>query len=169
MQELSRLERELESTDVKNKKLIHKATDWYFSPKNFERSGKIYEGLGIKPFKKAIVYVGKALQYPFNRLIGREGLAQPNWPNNYQLWDSSREGLEKFDIATKISETFHLFLGALISTDVMSNISGGNVKDAAITGAAFLGNIYCVMLQRYNRIRLNNAIERMEQKNTHRL
>ena len=55
MGEPSELERQLNSTELDNRSILQKAKDWYFAPKSFERSGKLYETLGIRLFKKYLL------------------------------------------------------------------------------------------------------------------
>ena len=43
------------STKLDNRGFIEKVTDLYFRPKSFERSGKIYEAIGIRSVKRLIV------------------------------------------------------------------------------------------------------------------
>ncbi len=38
-----------------DRSFIEKSTDWYFAPKSFERSGKLYKALGVRQFKKLVI------------------------------------------------------------------------------------------------------------------
>lgn len=153
--QISDLEKELyqeslEETD--NRGFLNRMTDWYFRPKSFERSGKLYETLGIKRVKKVCDLIGK--------LVGEN----PTIPNNYRLWDKTKEGLKKFDYKTRMTEALHTFFGASSAT-----LGAGEVMDGDVGGSIFMGvvlgvNVYASMLQRYNRARLHNVIDRMEEK-----
>ena len=52
--QISDLERELYQEEVSepdNRRFLDGMTDWYFRPKSFERSGKLYEALGVRGIK----------------------------------------------------------------------------------------------------------------------
>ena len=51
---VSDLEDRLDS-ETNGKSFIEKSTDWYFAPKSFERSGRLYEMLGVKLFRKVLM------------------------------------------------------------------------------------------------------------------
>jgi len=141
-----------ETLKTRNPGFLNKMASWYFKPKSFERNGKLYELFGIKIFKKGVVKIGK-------KVAGNEKV---NHANNYYLWDSSQEGLEAFDYKTRRNESIHLtwaaYSGILASTEFMAN----NLGSCEFQTGLIILNLYCVMLQRYNRARLHNAIDRIE-------
>jgi hypothetical protein len=121
----------------------------YFSPKPFEKNGKIYEYLGIKQFKKALMgSAGKLLRAKkpdaFNYFIGQK---------------ISTERLEIFAAATLLNESVHVMgqvgLGGLLLID----FAYGNYGLAAASGIVSIPNLYLIALQRYNRERILNVLD----------
>lgn len=98
--ETSDLERELyaespEGTDVtKGKSFWQKLSDLYFQPKSFERSGKLYEALGVKWFRK---YCPNGGSFWTKR-------GQPS-----MVKGGTKENLESFMGLTKYLEAIHAF------------------------------------------------------------
>ncbi len=81
------------SLKISKRKTLDKMTDWYFTPKSFERwgSGRIYEFLGMHYFKKLCAE-------NYRKLVKKEfGSHRAYFKNNYLIWDFSKEGLKKFD------------------------------------------------------------------------
>jgi hypothetical protein len=155
--QISVLERELYQENVSepdNRRFLDRMTDWYFRPKSFERSGKFYEALGTKKFKRLVAGIGK-------KIVGDRKL---DTPNNYFIWDTTSDGLKKFDYKTRMNEAIHLFWGACSGVVAANDF----LKEKPILGGITCGlavlNAYCVMTQRYNRARLHNVIDRIEEK-----
>lgn len=121
---------------------ITKLSDWYFAPKSFERSGKVYEKLGIRKFHKLyLATYGKFL----SNISG-----QKNWLNPYSI-----EELKNCQKSRNFDETAHI-LGSLIMAGITtSDIITGDYQDVlreVITNTII--NVYPIMMQRYNRNRL---------------
>jgi len=130
---------------------LESMTDWYFRPHDFE-SSELYESLGILPIKKVTDWIGKG----FGERV--------NFRNHYRLWDETIQGLKEFDYKTRISEALHLVgVGISLSYGVHAVIKE-DLAWSIIDGLFLVANTYLVMLQRYNRGRLYDVIERMEQK-----
>ena len=110
--------------------------DFYFTPKFFEKSGRIYELLGVRIFKKFLpTYGDYMLRLTGIRLI-----------NN-----GSTETLKDYETATKIFEMIHLVFCLLyicFSVSILLNL---------------MINIYPIMVQRYNRARIYKILRKREQ------
>ena len=130
---------------MKTKSLIHNATDWYFEPKEFEKSGKLYERLGVKKFKDFLI--------------------KRNDQSKYYLSEDKGRALRGYKKKTRQFETVHLVGTALFAG--LSPITLAFETDVEkisylglITGANILCNIYPIMLQRYNRNRLVKSMDK---------
>ncbi len=91
--EVSDLEDRLYS-EIDERSFIEKSTDWYFRPKSFERSSKLYEALGVRGIKKVCDWIGKLIY------------ENPTTPNNYRIWDRSAEGLKAYERETRLMKVF---------------------------------------------------------------
>jgi len=147
--ELSKLERELNSTELDERNIWQKGAYWYFKPRSFERKGTIYELLGVKKFKKAYVdFINK--RFNMRILSGR---------NEKSLRDCIG--------STKRYEGIHVIGNAVMTPMIIAPLLSGDYKFVAVAGAInTLVNIYPIMLQRYNRSRLYNTLEKVEGKKT---
>ncbi|MEK6969115.1 MAG: hypothetical protein AABW48_01675 [Nanoarchaeota archaeon] len=156
----SDLERQLTSVDKvpeKKESFWHKAgdialyvSDLYFKPKSFEQSGKVYEALGVKRFKKFMFngdYMAALVRKadPDYKLINSWGSAG--------LWEQ----------VTRLFESIHVGFGGVILFDTIDCLADGDYKRAAV-GAAIntVVNIYPIMLQRYNRARIYKVLGRKQ-------
>ena len=122
--------------------------DLYFKPKSFERSGRVYEALGVRKFKK----------FMFNGDYMNALLRKSN-PNHKLIGDkSSIMGWEMF---TRIYEGFHVGVGSLMLSGMINRLADSDYKSVAVNAAinAFV-NIYPIMLQRYNRARIYKVLDR---------
>ena len=152
MEELSGLERELESVDLDSRSLGEKVKDWYFKPKGVERwkNGRIYEWLGVKKFKKLVVYSGHK--------VGKDN----TYENNYFIWDRSPEGLKAYEKKTRFNEAVHLIPTAFCTLAAISMYAIGETDLGIFPTALAVLNSYPIILQRYNRVRIENVLDRME-------
>lgn len=138
----------------KGPSLLDIMTDWYFKPRFFERSGKLYEALGVKLVKKACVRLGKLLCED-----------KVDWPNNYFIWDHSKEGLKKFDYYTRLNESIHFLPALTFTCKTLIYLSQKDIGTAAfVTGLNLISGVGPLMLQRYNRARLYNLIDKMKER-----
>ncbi|MBI2547225.1 MAG: hypothetical protein HYW23_02150 [Candidatus Aenigmarchaeota archaeon] len=158
--ELSDLERQLFSeTDVSSEKesiwqkagdMARYVSDFYFKPKSFERSGKVYEALGVRKFKKIMFngdYMNALLRKynPNHKLIRNEGSAK-SW-----------------EMFTRIYEGIHVGFGSLMLSGMVDRLANGDYDGAAIIAAInTVVNIYPIMLQRYNRARIYKVLDRKQ-------
>ena len=115
---------------------------WYFTPKPFEKDGKVYEQLGIKPLEKLVVMIGTH----FNS-------------TPYFLKDFSISSLTHYEMNTRFFESTHLKgFGALVVAAVIVSPLTREGAAIAIAGAGM--NLALVALQRYNRSRIYSIYDR---------
>lgn len=117
--------------------------NWYYLHKDFEMSGRIYELIGVLLLRK---------------LLRREPIhiLAPKIQHSGQ-----RESLPVLESEMRIAETIHVY--SFVSTFLLFGFSLFNVwlKSAAwLMLFNILLNIYPVILQRYNRVRLKILIEK---------
>lgn len=131
-------------------------TDAWFDPKSFE-SQKVYEDSGVKLVKKYMPISGNLAA----RLVWKKLGSEP-WAKQGDI-----RSLKRMELFTRIFETTHLVsfgLGMALASEQFANhnLAGG----MAYTVINSFMNVYPIMLQRYNRIRLYRAINRMEGRNS---
>ncbi len=155
------------------KNLAIAAAEWYFKPKSFEKSGKIYERLGVRKLKKGVTNIGKFAYTAVGNIVCRkldkkerkktieEAFKATKRPNNYWLWDKSSKGLKSYEKYTRFNEVFHVFGGAFTVANGLYFHSHGNEAMVIFASSAVIAQAYLVMTQRYNRNRLLNVQERM--------
>jgi hypothetical protein len=145
----------LEQTIWNKKSFIGKAAEWYFKPKSFEKSGKIYEILGVKSFKKLPICLAK--------LVYKKNVTKHR--NTYFIGkDKSPAALKKYEIEARINEMFHTPSAIVASYVFMRELSQGDYCFAIASFGVLAFNTYCSMLQRYNRARIYNILEKKEAK-----
>lgn len=129
---------------------MHNLTEWYFKPNSIERwrKGEIYKQLGILFFMKLTRYIGE--------VRGKDKKSE----NNYFIWDRSTKGLKSFEKKTRSNEVTHLMptLLCLIGSIEIWSREGGHKTIFIIVVILFLANFYALMLQRYNRVRLQSIL-----------
>lgn len=147
--------------ESEEKGLFRKVTDIYFKPKSFEkwRNGKIYEFIGIKPFKKFVLWTTDKIPPRRKRKNELKG-------SNYYIGkDISQKSLKKFEKKTRYNEFVHgggagfmiYQAGGLLKADILE------IKLIGIfVGSLILASVYLVCLQRYHRTRVHNVLERKE-------
>jgi hypothetical protein len=115
---------------------------WWFRPKAFEKEGEFYQWVGVPIFKRL-----------FMATVGRVG--------DYSLKGRGITALEDSERWTRVFETYHLIFGAIITgTAAWLFLVRGHVSLELIIAGCVL-NLYLVLLQRYNRVRLLRATARM--------
>lgn len=117
----------------------------YYDIKAFELTGKIYENLGIRLFK---------------RLVRRGPLSIFSSTLRFQK-DRTLSVLQYLDIEMRKAETGHMFIFLIMLLIVSYALLSGRL-DAAIwiLGFNVIINGYPIMLQRYNRIKIQKLIQR---------
>ncbi len=132
--------------------LISRVADNYFRPRKFEESGRFYEMSGIRFFKKWLPTTGNMVNKHFWKRIGRD----------QGIHTMSPDKLRNREANTRVLETMHLGMFALYGS-ILAVDAGTDPKGIAINVGFNLGtNVYPIMLQRYNRVRLNRVIKRAE-------
>ncbi|MES2761082.1 MAG: hypothetical protein V4677_02705 [Bacteroidota bacterium] len=118
-------------------------TSPYYKEKNWEKTGKIYEYLGINVFRKLLV------------LIGWEKLNKKANPVN-----KNQESLTHLEYRTKQSEFGHLLVFVIVlGFNIVVIFNFGLTESVWLLVLNILLNVYPILLQRYNRPRLNRAIK----------
>ncbi|MBU0759066.1 MAG: hypothetical protein KKC66_03395 [Candidatus Omnitrophica bacterium] len=142
----------LASTTTKKKiSLIPKVADLYFRPKSFERSGRVYEVLGIRLFQKVF-------RLSFGNLYKLLGVKE-------FINGNINESLKNLETGTRIWESIHIpfvviyFYGFYIffNRDMPLWAVGSIIANICM-------NIYPIMLQRYNRARIYKILAQRESK-----
>lgn len=140
---------------------LRRLWDGYFETKSIEKGGLLYRCLGVHLFKAALMgTVGRL--HKWMRDSSGEG-------NNYCLGGHSVEDLKKMEGQTRMNEAIHA--GAILVTNlpfIALSLLGGPAAGPIIWGTLAL-NAYCIMLQRYNRDRLERTIERAESRPSQRI
>lgn len=151
--EVSKREIASEQSSSDKRRLLERIADAYFEPKKFERNPKFYERLGVKFFKKYMPTSGDFVR----RRRGAEPL----------ITDSS--SLKKWEETTKQIEGLHLRFAGVMTGMTAGLVLLGKPEIAGFAGGLnVLLNGYPIMLQRYNRARIYNVLERLKAvKNKH--
>ncbi len=111
--------------------------------------GKLYEFLGIKPFKKIALELRLRTYYkkPKN--------------SNYFLSGNSFDNLADFERMTRINEEIHT-LGTLLGVLAIYYMDDRLSISGAIIYASTAVNFYAAMLQRYNRARIYTIMDKLK-------
>jgi hypothetical protein len=117
-------------------------TSSYYKEKGWEQRGKIYEHLGINFFRKLLVWIG------WERIIRKSNPIEKN-----------TKALVNLHYQTKKSELDHLIiLLIVIGFNVFVAFKFGLLKSIWLLLLNVLLNLYPIFLQRYNRPRIERAI-----------
>ena len=129
---------------------LRKFLRWYFYPKNFEQWNKstIYRYLGV-PFFGRVIPTGGLF---FRLFTGKKMKA-------YVLQKQNITSVRKYFFQTCVFEALHLIVFLILSVVVIMCFCLGK-NSLAISGTVgnLLVNVYPIMLQRYNRIRILNLL-----------
>lgn len=113
--------------------------DWYFEPKSFEKSGKLYEILGVKIFQKL--------------LFGLKEI--------YSL--DAAGGILPFEKSTRVLEAIHIVEGSIVAVITAGCIAFKILPASLGISINIIANIYPIMLQRYNRARVYGILEKKQE------
>lgn len=113
---------------------------------------KIYEALGVKYFKKFVLLIGYFITRRKKVLDGNG--------SNYFLEDGTVDGMKEY-IGDLMSNARGHAIAFLVNI-VAASIGTISTTSIIIISVANIINLYCVMLQRYNYIRVSRAIKRKE-------
>lgn len=123
-------------------------TSTYFAPRAFEKEGRVYRWFGVQYFPLLL------------RVIGSEQMRRQAAPIR-----KDESSLTQFSRRTKMSETSHgcvALMVAVLSIYVATAYSIDQSKWLMATNIVF--NVYPVMLQRYNRPRVERILRAMVNK-----
>lgn len=154
--EYSQLERDVSTASKDDKNLFKKVADAYFKPKSFERSGKLYENLGVR-------YIKKAIMGTIGKVFRKRGLDKN--ASTYFLGNSSDlDSLREYEKGTRINELVHVpqMIGSAVG--LARSISEDNYVAAAVLGTFLVLNASSTMLQRYNRAKVEKIVQHKEAK-----
>ena len=117
-------------------------TSPYYEEKKWEARGKIYEFLGINFFRKLLVWIG------WERLNKKSNPIEKN-----------TKALMHLQYRTKQSELGHIIiLFIVLGFNIFVAFEFGILESLWLLTLNILLNLYPIFLQRYNRPRLNRAI-----------
>ncbi|MFW0716574.1 hypothetical protein [Pedobacter sp. N23S346] len=117
-------------------------TSSYFNEKAWERRGKIYESFGVNFFRKLLVWTG------WEKLIRKANPIERN-----------TKALMHLHYQTKQSELGHLILLIIVfGFNVFVALKFGMLKSLSLLILNILFHLYPILLQRYNRPRIERAI-----------
>lgn len=122
---------------------------------------KIYESLGIKRFKKLVLEIGYRSIRLFDRSLTREKYYKSS--SNYRMKKGNGlDDLRKFKKMLFLNGGIHSL--ALIHNVVMmvEAISLGSFWGLALVGCYSVINGYCILLQRYNYLRIERVLKKGE-------
>lgn len=122
---------------------------------------KIYETIGIKKFKKIIFKIRDAIYNTFHKKESKE-------ENNKNLYEKQSnyvigkkmnlENIINYKTKIKFNTTIHLLALIALIEPLIMNLNILNITLLTI-------NMYCIILQRYNTIRINELIIKLEERN----
>ncbi|MBW8684766.1 glycosyl-4,4'-diaponeurosporenoate acyltransferase CrtO family protein [Chitinophaga rhizophila] len=117
-------------------------TSPYYNAKQWERGGKVYEALGVNVFRKLLV------------LVGWEKLNKKSNPV-----EKGAEALAKLHNQTKKSELGHIIILFIVAGfNVFVAFRFGVLHSMWLLVLNILFNFYPIVLQRYNRPRIQRAL-----------
>ncbi|GAA4299173.1 hypothetical protein GCM10023183_08110 [Nibribacter koreensis] len=114
----------------------------YYREKKWERNGKLYENLGINFFRKVLVWIGW-------EKLNKKSNPVKNDPQDLNL----------LEYRTKQSELGHLIiLFVVFGFSLFVAIEYGAKEAIWLIALNIILNLYPILLQRYNRPRIQKAI-----------
>lgn len=126
---------------------------------------KIYEALGIKTFRKMAFGLYKMVAFPFTIFMSKEERKDfYNMPNNYNMKKGhGLQDLRDFKKWLLVNACIHIWVLYNCMPAFLNVVSGTASLSTTIFNLSAVGiNCYCIMLQRYNHIRINQVIKKME-------
>jgi hypothetical protein len=132
------------------------AFDFYFLPKRFERRGLVYKILGVEIFRLVILAtVGNFVL----ALRKRQALYSYFVTNSLSI-----KSVRRTEAWSRFNEVVHLALIFITFFIGRTIYLKGYKAGAVLLGAVVVLNIYLVMLQRYNRVRLVKMMGLLERR-----
>ena len=140
------------------KSFCKKVNQYYFDPFWFEKGNHIYKALGVGLFRYAPLHL-----FGRGRLRDRKEGKSVRTSNYFIGTSVSKEAIKKFENWTYYNEKVHLYGVLMGLLPIMPAIDAFAQKDYG-TGAFYsfglVLNSYCVMLQRYNRVKIHELREK---------
>ncbi len=131
--------------------------------KNIEM--RLYELLGIKAFRKMAFKLRDILAYPLTFKMSKEEKYNflYNTASNYNIGKvKNLESVKKFKKQLIINTCIHIWALKFCLPDFIKDISNLNFSPLTLVYFTCIGvNLYCIMLQRYNAIRINKLIKKL--------
>lgn len=123
-------------------------TSSYYNEKGWERRGKIYERLGVNFFRKILVWIG------WEKLNKKSNPIERN-----------SKSLMNLHYQTKKSELGHIIiLFIVLGFNIFVALKFGVLKSLWLLVLNVILNLYPIFLQRYNRPRIERAINLSKRK-----
>jgi len=133
------------------------AFDFYFLPKRFERRGLVYKILGVEIFRLVILAtVGNFVL----ALRKRQALYSYFVTNSLSI-----KSVRRTEAWSRFNEVVHLALILITALIGRAIYLKGYKAGAVLLGLVVLLNIYLIMLQRYNRVKLMSMLELLGRRN----
>ena len=137
--------------------------------KRLENEMKFYEAIGIKHFRKAAFGLRNALYFPFTIFKSKEERKERyknlnNIATNYNFGPvKSLEDIKAFKKQLALNAGIHVFAGVGCTSTFVAQLCSQNPNTGTliVNGACMAINLYCILLQRYNQIRINDLIKKM--------
>ena len=128
---------------------------------------KLYEKLGVRFFRKLAYGVYYMLKKPivYSRVKDKDLRKKMlKSPDNYNMkTGNGMQDLRDFKKMLLINASLHIFfLGDTIHDFIFALVNGIPISYAFAFIIPFLLNGYCIMLQRYNQLRINKVLEKGE-------
>ena len=118
---------------------------------------ELYRHFGVRAYKKYLPTNGDLIR---RKVWSRFGIGE--FGGLYKN-DTEQESLLEYRRHTKQNELLHL--GSMSIIGYMQYKSGSNFEaQAAFSTVQVFGNIYPIMVQRYNRLRTNNLLKRIAER-----
>ena len=133
--------------------------------KNKNVEMRIYELLGVKTFRKMAFALRDKIWILFTLKMSKEERKEYLYhtASNYNLGEvKSLEDVKNFKKQLFINLGIHIWALSVCLSDFLKVIGGTASLSTTIINLTCIGiNLYCVMLQRYNCIRINQLIKKM--------
>lgn len=127
---------------------------------------KIYELLGIKKFRKMAFTLRDALVFPLTIKMSIEERKNflYNKHTNYTIGKIKNiDNLKDFKLDLLFNGSLHMIILLSFIPDIFELMGGiESVVATVVTSTGIVLNSYCIMLQRYNWIRINQTINKCE-------
>jgi hypothetical protein len=122
---------------------LNRLAAWWFLPRRFELEGALYRRVGVRFFQRIIAGIGRFLPFLQYGLAGQE-----------------TAHLQRFESRTRLNETIHLLIGVCMFAALFIVLARHRLPPLDLILFGCVLNTYLILLQRYNRVRLLQAIGR---------